>query len=57
MKCNSISRRAAKSISKKSGMEQVDIPIYFYEIVYKYKAIWGYGQLKNVLAKIIALDQ
>lgn len=22
-------------------MEQVDIPIYLYEIVYKYKSIWG----------------
>lgn len=51
MKSNSISRRAAKSISKKCEMEQVDIPIYLYEIVYKYKGIWGCGQPKNILEK------
>lgn len=32
---NSISRRAAKSISNGCEMEQVGIPIYLYEIVYK----------------------
>lgn len=59
MKSNSISRRGAKSISKKCEMEQVDIPIYLYEIVYKYKGIWGCGQLKNILEKkkITILDQ
>lgn len=57
MKSNSISGRAAKSISKKCEMEQVDIPIYLYEIVYKYKGIWGCGQPKNILAEITILDQ
>lgn len=28
-------------------MEQVDIPIYLYERVYKYKSIWGCGEKKQ----------
>lgn len=35
MTSNSISRRAAKSISKGCETEQEGIPIYLYELVYK----------------------